>query len=160
MVAPILIFAIGNESRGDDALAPMLLRRLVSWLEIKGLTEQCELLEEYQLQVEHVIDLQERKTILFIDAGINTVAPFQFYPLEKNSESVLYSHALSPQALLAINYKLHQVDLENCFVLCIQGQRFELGDSLSAAAATYLDLSFEFICGWLLDQSACIRAPI
>ena len=28
MVAPLLVFAIGNESRGDDALAPLLLRQL------------------------------------------------------------------------------------------------------------------------------------
>jgi hypothetical protein len=32
MVAPVLIFAIGNESRGDDALAPLLARKLHSYL--------------------------------------------------------------------------------------------------------------------------------
>ncbi len=28
MVAPLLVIAIGNESRGDDALAPLLVRQL------------------------------------------------------------------------------------------------------------------------------------
>jgi len=78
MVAPILIFAIGNESRGDDALAPLLVRRLADWLAANDLAGQCEILEEYQLQVEHVLDLQQRRLILFVDAGMDTPAPLIF----------------------------------------------------------------------------------
>ena len=28
MIAPIVVFAVGNRSRGDDAVAPLLLERL------------------------------------------------------------------------------------------------------------------------------------
>jgi Ni,Fe-hydrogenase maturation factor len=52
MVAPNLVFAIGNPSRGDDALAPALLGRLNAWMESERLSEHFELLEDFQLQVE------------------------------------------------------------------------------------------------------------
>ncbi len=70
MVAPTLIFAVGNESRGDDALGPLLLRQLESWLAAEDHAEQFELLEEFQLQVEHAMDMKDRKLVLFIDAGM------------------------------------------------------------------------------------------
>jgi iron complex outermembrane receptor protein len=34
MVAPVVIFAIGNPSRGDDAIGPVLCGRLAEWLKI------------------------------------------------------------------------------------------------------------------------------
>ena len=57
MVPPLLVFTIGNESRGDDALAPLLVRSLASVMEAAG---RVELIEDYQLQVEHVTDLAGR----------------------------------------------------------------------------------------------------
>jgi hypothetical protein len=59
MTAPLLVFAIGNDSRGDDALGPLLLRGL----QAEGNT-QAELIEDYQLQVEHVTDLHGRSAVL------------------------------------------------------------------------------------------------
>ena len=53
MEAPVLIFAVGNESRGDDALGPLLLRELDAWLTASKSSEQFELLEDFQLQIEH-----------------------------------------------------------------------------------------------------------
>jgi Ni,Fe-hydrogenase maturation factor len=35
-LAPVVILACGNPSRGDDALAPMLLDRLQNWLDQEG----------------------------------------------------------------------------------------------------------------------------
>ena len=78
MAAPVLIFAIGNESRGDDAIAPLLLRRLGAWMEAEDIAGQFELLEDFQLQVEHATDMVGRKLVLFIDAGMDTPAPYFF----------------------------------------------------------------------------------
>lgn len=66
-VAPLLVLAVGNPSRGDDALGPMLLEALrAEGVEGNG---QVELLGDFQLQIEHVIDLRGRRAVLFVDAA-------------------------------------------------------------------------------------------
>ena len=86
-VAPILVFAVGNESRGDDALGPLLLRELQAWLTETGLADDFELLEEFQLQVEHAMDMKDRRLVLFIDAGLDTPAPYSFYRAQENQRA-------------------------------------------------------------------------
>lgn len=144
MVAPILIFAVGNESRGDDALGPLLLREIESWLAQEGITEQFELLEDFQLQVEHAMDMKDRKLVLFVDAGLNTRAPFDFYRAQLNEIPVLYSHALEPEALLKVYEQFYQETPPAVFILCICGESFELGESLSAPAIARMAATFEF----------------
>jgi hydrogenase maturation protease len=151
MVAPCLIFAVGNESRGDDALGPLLLRQLESWLTETGNTAQFELLEEFQLQVEHAMDMKDRQLVLFIDASINTHAPFDFYRAQANDTPVLYSHALVPEALLKVYTQFYQEAPPAVFILGICGEKFELGEGLSTQAIERLSAAFEF-CQQLLHQ--------
>ena len=136
MLAPVLCFATGNESRGDDALGPLLLRKLQVWLEKEGKPEQVECLEEFQLQVEHAMDMHGRQLVLFIDAGMDTPAPFVFSAAQADANPVLYSH--------------------DVFVLCVHGEYFELGDGLSAAAAEHLDAAFEFCKNLLGTADAAV----
>jgi hydrogenase maturation protease len=144
MVAPVLIFAIGNESRGDDALGSLLLRELDLWLKTGGCSEQFELLEDFQLQVEHAMDMQGRQLVLFIDAGMATVAPFSFYRAQANDTQVLYSHALAPEALLKVYAQFYQEVPPDVFILCVCGESFELGEGLSPQAVERLASAFEF----------------
>ncbi|HRH15070.1 MAG TPA: homospermidine synthase, partial [Azonexus sp.] len=76
MTAPLVVFAVGNPSRGDDAIGPVICGRLEEWLENEKLADRVELIEDFQLNVEHALDLQSRELALFIDAGENTPAPF------------------------------------------------------------------------------------
>lgn len=145
MIIPVVIFAIGNPSRGDDALGPLLLDRLTGWLDKQGLAGQFELIEDFQLQIEHALDLQGREIALFIDAGDKTSGPFRFYPVEAATGVVHTTHQLPPESVLQV-YKL----TENCapppaFVLCIRGEQFELGASLSGAAEQHLAQAFSFL---------------
>ncbi len=55
--APILIFAYGNVSRGDDGLGPLLLERIESHID----PQKVELLCDFQLQIEHALDLEGRR---------------------------------------------------------------------------------------------------
>ncbi|MDD2776953.1 MAG: hypothetical protein PHU06_13435 [Gallionella sp.] len=57
-----MIFAIGNESRGDDALASLLLRSLEA--ELTACASQFECLEVFQSQIEHVMDMKGRAAVL------------------------------------------------------------------------------------------------
>jgi hydrogenase maturation protease len=144
MVAPVLIFAVGNESRGDDALAPLLLRELDAWLAENGRADQVELLEDFQLQVEHAMDMRERRLVLFVDAGMDTPAPFSFSRLQANETPVLYSHALEPAALMNVYRQFYGEMPPDAFVLCICGERFELGEGLSPVAVGRMAQAVEF----------------
>ena len=144
MVAPVLIFAVGNESRGDDALGPLLLRELDAWLTASNHSAQFELLEDFQLQIEHAMDMKDRQLVLFVDAGINMRAPFAFYRAQANEEPVLYSHALSPAAVLKVYTQFYNEPQPDAFILCIRGERFELGESISKQAEDNLAGAVEF----------------
>lgn len=145
MVAPVLIFAIGNESRGDDALAPLLMRRLKPWLMAAGHATQFELLEEFQLQVEHAMDMAAREMVLFIDAGIDTPAPYTFLPAWPGNSRPLFSHALTPEAVLSTFTQIFRQAPPPAFVLCIRGEQFELGSSLTPAVAARMELAENFL---------------
>ena len=144
-LAPVLIFAIGNESRGDDTLGPLLLRDLSNGLIASGHADGFELLEDFQLQIEHAMDMKNRKRVLFIDAGMDTPSPFSFYCVKANNEPALYSHALTPEALLNVYEQFYRETSPEAFILCIRGESFELGDAPSSQARENLTSALTFI---------------
>jgi len=150
MVAPILVFAIGNESRGDDALAPLLLRQLLA----QGVDAQVELIEDYQLQVEHVTDLSGRRAVLFVDADMSCAAPFHFSAIAATQDNSYTSHAMSPFALLHTYRQVYGADGPTSFLLRIRGYGFELGDGLSIEAASNLAQASTKVREWIADNSA------
>jgi len=145
MPAPILIFAIGNESRGDDAIAPLLLRRLAMWLDEENINDRFELLEDFQLQVEHATDMFGRELILFIDAGLNTPAPYIFYRAKNNVSRTLFSHAITPESVLSTYQQIYQQTPPPAFVLCIRGEQFELGTLPSPDADQRMESAMGFL---------------
>ncbi|MBY0580000.1 MAG: hydrogenase maturation protease [Burkholderiales bacterium] len=144
MNAPFLIFGIGNESRGDDALGPLLLRRLADEVDSKDV----ELIETCQLQIEHALDIAGRTWVLFVDAGKDTPDPHQFYRARPATDRTPFSHALSPEAVLCVHEKITGA-APAAHVLCIRGEDFELGHPLSEKAASRLESAFHFLQGIL-----------
>jgi hydrogenase maturation protease len=143
MQAPVVVLAAGNRSRGDDAIGPLLLERLAFWLAAAGRGDEFELIDDYQLQIEHALDLQGRRLALFIDAGWRTPAPLAFYAIVPEPAAAQGStHALSPQAVLNVYRKLALADPPPSFVLCVRGERFELGADLSCAAERHLEAAW------------------
>lgn len=140
MTAPILIFAVGNESRGDDALAPLLLRGLAGSAEAAG---RVELIEDYQLQVEHVTDLLNRSAVLFVDADMSCAEPFHFSEIAAEHDHSYTSHAMTPFALLHTYHQVYGTDAPPAFLLRIRGYDFELGNPLSDKAAANLEAAME-----------------
>jgi len=145
MTAPVVVFAVGNPSRGDDAIGPLLLERLADWLSAEGLTGQFELIEDFQLNIEHVLDLQNRQLALFIDAGAQTPAPFTFERVVPAAGIAHTTHELPPAAVLQVFRQTEGSEPPPAFVLCVRGEQFELGESLSAAADRNLQVAFEFL---------------
>ncbi len=151
-LAPVVVLACGNPSRGDDALGPLLLERLQNWLDQEGLADGCELITDFQWQVEHALDLVGRRLALFIDAGQKTPAPFIFHQLRVLDLATPSTHSWSPGSVLAVLPRIGQQASPPAFVLCVAGERFELGEGLSATAISHADRAF------LMLQELC-RAP-
>lgn len=129
----LVIFAVGNPSRGDDALGPLLMARL----EGRALPG-VRLVSDFQLQIEHALDLDGQALILFIDAGTGTPAPFRFSEIFPARGRVLSSHALAPAEVLQVYRDIRHKAPPAAFVLCVRGESFELGESLGSAAAAHL----------------------
>ncbi len=129
MTRPILLLAVGNPSRGDDALGPRLAE-LAEAANLPGV----EVIVDFQLQVVHALDLVGRERVIFVDAGAGTEPPFVFRRVQPVADFLHTSHALSPEAVLATYVRVRSEPPPESWLLCIRGERFELGEDLSAGA--------------------------
>lgn len=139
-VAPRLIIGIGNPSRGDDALGPLCIERLQALC-----LPDTELLTDFQLQVEYVLDLQGRDEVIFVDATASSTEAYTFAPVQACADHSYTSHAVSPAALLAACLQLRQPLPSSVHVLAIRGYGFELGEPLSAQASAHLEQAIAFL---------------
>ncbi len=139
MTAPVVVFAVGNPSRGDDAIGPSLCGRLAKWLENEGLADRVDLIEDFQLNIEHALDLQGRELALFIDAGQNTPAPFIFAQIHPSTATAHTTHALPPEPVLQVYRQMEDKEPPPSFVLCVRGEGFELGAELTPTALEGID---------------------
>jgi len=153
MSKPVLVFAYGNPSRGDDALAPMLLeqlqRRRVDW-------PGCEFLTDFQLQIEHALDLQQRRLVLFVDAATDCRGCFELSELAAARDNSYSSHTMSPAAVLQVYRSITREAPPPSFLLKIRAEKFALGDGLSIAAEENLQQAGEFVQRLLSERDADI----
>jgi hydrogenase maturation protease len=136
---PLLVFGWGNASRGDDALGPLFVERLraLAWPGV-------ECLEDYQLQPEHALDLVGRARVLFVDASRDGAAPFEVMPLQAQRQSGLTTHAMAPAALLQVYADTQGAAPPPARLLAIRGERFGLGQPLSATASGHLEAALRW----------------
>lgn len=140
----LIVFAIGNDARGDDALGPLLARRIEHG-DFAGVT----LFTEYQLQIEHALDLGVAAAVLFIDAAKGLTQPFEFRPVAPDPGTPVLSHALSPAALLGVFQRVEGRAPPPSFVLALRGETFELGAALSPPAVVALESAWAWLHGRL-----------
>ena len=140
------MFGWGNLSRGDDALGPLFIERLRAVLAPDA---NVELLDDYQLQIEHALDLVGRQQVLFVDASLSCTAPFEVTPLSPAQDASFTTHALSPQALMQVFCDVQGEAPPPCTLLAIRGERFELGEPPGQAAVAHLDAALRWAKGWL-----------
>ena len=147
MVKPVLLFGYGNLSRGDDALGPLLLEYVESHFDLDGI----EILSDFQLQIEHALDLENRSLILFVDASVSCTSAFDFAVLTPARDKSYTTHAMSPAAVLDVYQSIKKQNPPPCFLLSIKGEKFELGEGLSANAEQHLAQACQF-SGQLLSH--------
>ncbi len=142
-VKPILILVYGNLSRGDDALAPLLLEQVQNLPET--LLEKIECLTDFQLQIEHALDLQNRELVLFADASVANQQPVEFSQLNPAYDNSYTTHAMNPAAVMQVYQDTLKAVPPPCFLLTLQGVEFELGAGLSVIAEQSLSQATEFV---------------
>jgi hydrogenase maturation protease len=157
--APLLIFAIGNASRGDDALGPALAQGLRAGDALhRGAVE---LLEVYQLQIEDVLALAGRSAVLFADASRVPVAQgVRLARLQAMGQPGTFTHALAPAALLALAPRVIEETIPPCWLLAVEGESFALGEPLSPAARERLPRAEALARRWIGQQARRSARPI
>lgn len=135
----VVVFGYGNESRGDDAIGPRLLHAIEA-LGIPGV----EAIEDYQLQIEHALDLAGADLALFLDAGEGTPAPFAFYEARETRNITSSSHAIFPGSVLGVYRQVRGEEPPPAFVLCVCGEEWDLGKDMTDAAQRHMAAALGF----------------
>lgn len=145
----VVVLSCGNASRGDDAIGPVLHERLDAWYS-KHREALCDRLEltivhDFQLQIEHALDLEGQDLVLFVDAAASGPAPYTFFPVAPESAPTYTTHALPPSEVLAVFARITGRAPPPAFVIAVRGAAFELGAGLSPAAAHHLEAGWSLI---------------
>ncbi len=152
-VSPLLVLAWGNPSRGDDALGPLLAERLLAQAETASWASRVEVLTDFQLQVEHALDLVGREYVLFVDAALDLAEPFTVRPLQAARGGGIGSHALAPEAVLQVYQDLYGCAPPPSTLLAIRASAFELGMAPGADALADLEQALAWACRWLSGEN-------
>ena len=142
---PVLLLGYGNPSRGDDGLGPELLTLIEEEREQGRAPDIFDALTDYQLQIEHALDIQQRQLVVFIDASLSATAPFDYSRLEPCRDNSYTSHAMSPSALLAVYEQVCDDPLPDAYLLGIPAYQFDLGTSITDEAREHLGEARDFV---------------
>ncbi|MCW8921336.1 MAG: hydrogenase maturation protease [Sedimenticola sp.] len=148
---PIVIIGYGNPSRGDDAVGPLLIEELEQEERVINSPSEYELITDFQLQIEHVTDLEERKLLLFVDASLSAKPPFEFSRLTPGMDHSYTSHSLTPATLLSIFETVFKQPSPPAYLLKIPGYQFDLGMPLSQKSSHHLKQAKHFIHALIKD---------
>ena len=152
-VAPVLLFACGNPSRGDDALGPALIQGIRESGD-RGL-DGIEFQTDYQFQIEHALDLQGREQVLFVDASVSASEPFEYTRLVAIQDCSYTTHSVSPATVLHIYKEVTRDHPPPAYLLSIRGYEFGLGQPISARARDNLAASILLVDKLLANREDC-----
>lgn len=149
MTKPILVFGYGNLSRGDDALGVLMLQHI----EENFALDNIDLLTDFQLQIEHALDLENRELVVFVDASVKSEIAFEFTRLQPVRDLSHTTHAMSPAAILDTYQTIKKQTPPPCFLLAIGAASFELGEDLGNQARQNLKKACDFMDSLLKNQT-------
>jgi hydrogenase maturation protease len=144
MMGSVLLFGYGNPSRGDDALGPAFIERIEALQSAHPQWPQIDFLTDFQIQVEHALDLKGREFVILVDASVSAKPPFSFERIAPGGDAAYSTHIMLPQTLLAVYQTVTGEALPPVYLLGIRGEHFELGEPLSAGASANLQSAVEF----------------
>jgi Ni,Fe-hydrogenase maturation factor len=102
----------------------------------------------YQLNIEDALACAGHEIVVFIDAARGLRKPFTFTKVDAAADMPAMSHALRPEAVMAIAAELYG-KTPDARLLAIRGTCWEVGEGLSAEAEADMALALEFLEGFL-----------
>jgi hydrogenase maturation protease len=138
----LVVFAWGNDSRGDDALGPAFLASATAQADPPGVTTTF--VGDWQLQPEHMIDLDCQDLALFVDASRDALPPYAFGTVVPTHSPTFTTHGMTPGAVLDAFHLMFDRAPPPAFVLAIRGEHFGLGLPLGPAARNNLEAALDF----------------
>lgn len=130
----LTVFAWGNISRGDDAIGPILAKFLRDIA-----PPDVRIVEDHQLNIEHVTDLSRDGLALFLDASVAIPSGCRLSRVWPVSDSNFSTHAISPQALLNVYEQTMKQQAPDAWLLHVAAREFELGEGIGNIAAQAID---------------------
>ncbi|MBQ0957768.1 hydrogenase maturation protease [Ideonella sp. 4Y11] len=146
---PPLLIGIGNPARGDDGLGPALVEALQA-------EPGLEAIAVFQLQVEDALLLADRPAVLFVDAARPGHAGdgVLLRPISAQPDRAPISHALRPEALLAVARDVLGQAPPPSALLAVQGEQFGLGEGLGETTRGRLPQALALARHWLAKAVA------
>lgn len=144
----VLVFGIGNPARGDDALGVRLIERM------RAHCPAVEVLEVFQLQVEHALDLCGVDLVLFCDAAVGLKQSCELREIEPGASRLAFSHAMSPQAVLDVFERIHGYTPPPAFLLAMRADSMGLGETLSSVGEQSLESA------WTVARRLCAEPSV
>jgi len=135
----VLVLGIGNPGRRDDGLGAAASERLRK-RRLPGVA--CD--ANYQLNIEDALACAEHEVVVFIDAARGLRKPFAFRKLGPAARLPAMSHALGPEAVLALTAGLYGRN-PDARLLAVRGHRFTVGEGLTDEAERNLALALNFL---------------
>jgi hydrogenase maturation protease len=139
IAAGLLVLGWGNPGRQDDGLGPAIVEELAG-MGIAGVSAES----DYQLSIEAAADLAQAERAVFVDAALEGPEPFQVRRLEPSSTICFSTHALAPEAVLAVCEQAYQRRPESLLV-GVRGYEFDVAEGLSDGAQANSRAALEFI---------------
>ena len=149
-----VLFGYGNPRRGDDGIGPELMRRAESLVESVPALAGLDLIQDFQLQIEHAMDLVDVPLALFIDASVSAEAPYTFTRLAASADNSYTTHELSPSSVLHVFGQLKVGDAPPSYLLSVRAELFDLGAEIAPKAQANLEAAWA-----LLEQLFVAPSP-
>lgn len=147
-IAPVLVLACGNPSRGDDALGPLFIEALERDYQESIAAGKLECRWKYQWQIEDALALVGRRRVLFVDAVVGSGVSCDMAAVPRVEGRGVLSHALSAGELLVVYRRLYGEAECSAEVLGIGGVGFELGAGVSGLGEKNLAAALRVFAGW------------
>jgi len=136
------IIGIGNRTRSDDGLGPRVAEEVEPGPNVATCTVP-------QLTPEMGLDLRDADRVLFVDTSLDETG-VDLRRLEPRPLRGL-GHSISPEGLLDLMRTAYGATPEG-WLLTVAGERFDVGDGLSAEAEARLPEARRRVAEWVADE--------
>jgi hydrogenase maturation protease len=146
----ILLIGQGNPGRSDDGIGPAIVESL---LEAKVSCLEAE--ADYQLNVEHAVDISSANVVIFADSSTDSKEPFEFHRIGPSDEVRFTTHSVSPESVLSICEDLYGC-VPEAYILAVRGYNFEMGEGLTDKAQRNLSEAVKYVTRFAKKRQASV----